>query len=125
MQRDEHPVLHAGGGHPVTVKPGAYPVPIRRVPSHRGEQRHREQLENDRGGQWIAGQADDGSDLGAARSGRGPFDVAEQRRVTGADRDAGHRDAADLGEHRRRVVTAAPARSGDDEHQVGRGRYLP
>jgi hypothetical protein len=95
------------------------------VPRHRRQQRHREQLENDRRGQGIAGQADDGTDLGPAGSGPGPFDVAEQRRVTGSDRDAGHRDSADLGEHRRRVVTAAPARPRDDEHQVGRGRHPP
>jgi hypothetical protein len=51
--------------------------------------------------------------------------VAEQRRVTGTDGDAGHRDATDLGEHRRRVIAAAPARPGDDQDQVGRGGRQP
>ena len=45
--------------------------------------------------------------------------VAEQRRVARPDGDAGDGDATDLGEHRRRVVAAPPARPGDDQHQVG------
>ena len=42
--------------------------------------------------------------------------------MTGTDRDARHRHAADLGEHRGGVVAAPAARPGDDQHQVGVGR---
>ena len=55
----------------------------------------------------------------------GSLGVAEQRGMAGADGDAGHRDAADLGEYRGGVVAAPPARPGDDKHQVGLGRRAP
>ena len=38
-----------------------------------------------------------------------PLRVAEQRRVTRPHRDAGHGDAADLGEHGGGVIAAPPA----------------
>jgi hypothetical protein len=55
-------------------------------------------------------------------AGLGPLGVAEEGGMPGADRDARHRDAADLGEHGGGVVAAPPARPGDDEHQVRLGR---
>ena len=45
--------------------------------------------------------------------------------MAGADRDAGHGDAADLGEHGGRVVAAPPARPGDDQDQVGLAGRAP
>ena len=137
-QRDEHPVLDVGGGGPVAVKPRADAVPrpatwpVSAPSIGTANSSKTTAVASGYPGKPITGATPDRWRRtrrpglpGMAVADLGPLGVAEQRGMTGPDGDAGHRDAADLGEHRGGVVAAPPARPGDDQHQVRLGRRAP
>ena len=109
-----HPVVHAHRRGELARQPRAHARPLgRREPLQGGQQRQREDLERQRRRHREAGGPDH----------RRRVDRAEHDRVAGLDRDAVHGERAEPLDDRRRVVVAARARAGDDDHQVAaRGR---